>query len=168
MRRVPTSALSAADISLSVEAAFWARVQFDWRPNACWLWLGGTEGDEGRGRVKIDGRRRAQANRVSYVLTHGPLKADEFACHTCDNPPCVRPDHLFSGTATENIADRTRKGRGAKGSRTGTSVLTEPQVIAILSDARSHLAIARELGVAKSTISKIKSGVNWRHMRAVP
>jgi hypothetical protein len=164
--RVPTKPLCAADISPVAEAAFWSRVQFDWRPGACWLWAGGVEGEDQRGRIKIDARRRAQANRVSYVLTHGPLAADEFACHTCDNPRCVRPDHLFAGTAIENIADRTRKDRGAKGSRAGTAILSESHVVEILADSRPHRVIAASFGVAKSTISKIKAGVNWRHMRA--
>lgn len=138
----------------------------NWLTDACWEWTGHHDGPDQYGRIKI-GRFRVQATRVAYVLTHGPLPQGYFVCHTCDNPKCVRPDHLFAGTPQDNMRDKMEKKRHAFGSRTGTSVLTEPEVAAILRDVRTHRTIAEAYGVAKSTVSKIKAGVNWRHMREV-
>jgi hypothetical protein len=67
-----------------------------------------------------DGTRGiATATRVSYELAHGAIPAGRFVLHRCDNPPCVRPDHLFLGDAAANIRDCIEKGRIYRGPRTG-------------------------------------------------
>ena len=72
----------------------------------CWLWEGCID-RRGYGRI---GRERA--HRRMWQSCHGPIPAGMFVCHTCDNPPCVRPDHLFLGTHTDNMRDMVSKGRG--------------------------------------------------------
>lgn len=165
MSRVPTKPLSAADIDPLVEASFWTRANPTWRPDACWEWQGGVEGPEARGRIKLGGRRRAQASRVAYVLTHGPLSEDEYVCHHCDNPKCVRPDHLFAGTVVDNNADRTAKGRDARGERSGSAKLTNAQARIALTYPANARTTGRMFGVSKSTIQKLRQGVNWAHLR---
>lgn len=91
---------------------FWSHV--DPEPNSgCWLWSGAWNGKWnvcGYGRFNIDGVMR-QAHRWAYEHFRGPIPDGLFACHKCDTPPCVNPDHLFLGTAVDNMADMIRKGR---------------------------------------------------------
>lgn len=94
-----------------IEVRFWTKVQADTRnPDGCWLWTGGTDG-HGYAIIWHNNKARG-ANRVAWELRNGkPFPPDLLACHTCDNPLCVRPDHIFPGTALDNAHDKIRKGR---------------------------------------------------------
>jgi hypothetical protein len=65
---------------------------------------------QGYGKVYANGKHR-RVHCVAYELVKGPIPEGIDVCHTCDNPPCFRPSHLFLGTDVENAADRDRKGR---------------------------------------------------------
>ena len=77
----------------------------------CWIFTGNKTKDQ-YGRIVKDGRW-AMAHRVSYELAFGPVVKTISVLHKCDNPPCVRPEHLFLGTLADNIKDMFRKGRQA-------------------------------------------------------
>lgn len=90
-------------------------------PEDCWIWTGAI-GDDGYGRFWTagpdGGQRMLRANRYALALVVGGLDAldDLDACHTCDNPICVRAEagqtsHLYPGTDFDNMADRARRGR---------------------------------------------------------
>lgn len=86
---------------------FWERVDMS---GDCWLWTG-TLGRKGYGRVPNYPMSPWAAHRVAYMLAVGPIPGDLLVLHRCDNPPCVRPDHLFLGTNADNMRDMRAKGR---------------------------------------------------------
>lgn len=93
---------------------FWTLVE---KTDGCWLWRGTF--NHKYGQIQVRGKF-CRAHRVAYELTHGvALKTTQILCHHCDNPACVRPDHMFVGTHADNVADMVRKGRnrGGWGSR---------------------------------------------------
>ena len=134
--------------------------------DGCWEWQGGKDGC-GYGQINFGGRH-LKAHRVAYAAFNGiPIESiDKCVLHKCDNPGCVRPDHLFLGTQKDNAIDRERKqrGRDSRGENSGQNVLTQEQVECVLLDSRSHAVIARELGVSKGTVAHIRQGRSWKHV----
>lgn len=94
-------------------ARFWSYVNTS---GDCWKWLlkpnkPGSGYEYGRFAIK---RRRWLAHRAAYIIAHGEIPGKLFVLHRCDNPRCVRPDHLFLGTHDDNMADMVAKGRSPK------------------------------------------------------
>lgn len=85
----------------------------------CWMWKAGKDG-AGYGQFWLNGRKY-KAHRIAWELHHGkPFPADMVACHSCDNPLCVNPHHIWPGTITENLRDARVKGRLKLPHETGT------------------------------------------------
>src|ERR1700737_4804454 len=91
------------------ELRFWTFVD---QGAACHEWQGKLDG--GRGRF-WDGQRVVMAYQFAWEIAFGPIPKGLCVCHQCDNPKCVRPDHLFLGTRADNRADCVSKGRQARG-----------------------------------------------------
>jgi len=83
----------------------------------CHLWTGNTDGKRGYGKFYFEGRRIRSHRWLLGYLRGSWLGPDENANHTCDNPPCVNPDHLYVGTQPQNIQDMLVRGRGRSGIR---------------------------------------------------
>jgi hypothetical protein len=98
------------------------------KTDTCWLWVAGKNGD-GYGNWSLDGQS-INAHRASYVLFVGEILDGLSVLHTCDNPSCVNPDHLWLGTYKDNAQDRAKKGRNnsRRGENHGRSKLTDNQV----------------------------------------
>ena len=95
----------------AVERRFRAKIQVN-GPDECWPWSGGRH-EQGYGIFAFTSRVSRRAHRFMYTVTKGPIPTGLLVCHTCDNPPCVNPRHLWLGTTMDNHLDSVRKGRRA-------------------------------------------------------
>lgn len=164
--------LDAERLSEDVQAAFWSRVEKR-SPNECWPWHGSFD-RQGRGKFWVAGTgKHHRAPRISLIIRTGefPPKAT-FACHTCDNPACVNPDHLWWGTRSENMKDCGAKGRHPAqtkfyGSANHNTALTENDVRKIRAQYHAGVpprVLAEQYGTISSNIWKIATGRSWRHV----
>jgi hypothetical protein len=85
-----------------VEVRFWRFVDMT---GECWLWTGAKSGPNGYGKIGIDGTRTRSAHRVSFELSFGPIPKGLWVLHSCDNPSCVNPTHLYLGDRAQNMRD---------------------------------------------------------------
>lgn len=139
---------------------FWACVD---KTESCWLWNGNRK-PNGYGSFSIKGRL-VYAHRFAYMSHNDvPLSKRQEVAHICDNPPCVRPDHLFLATHKENMADMARK------CRSGQTKLTPLMAKAIRELYRRNGAtfnqtnLADMFGVHRSIVSDIVLGKTWREI----
>lgn len=94
-------------VSLPLPARFWAKVRIA-GADECWQWIG-AKSERGYGRVYVGGRS-VPAHRVSWQLLHGrEFPAELDACHSCDNPSCVNPSHIWPGSPSQNALDHFAK-----------------------------------------------------------
>jgi hypothetical protein len=126
------------------------------QPNGCWDWVGcfGKTSPYGVFYLKP---KQTTASRAAFLLFKGALSADQQACHTCDRPECVNPEHLFAGTRLDNAADMIAKGRQAKGFSLPHTKLSPQQVEYVRTSDLRVGALAKKLGVSHSRISVIRS-----------
>jgi hypothetical protein len=150
------------------EVRFWRHVD---KSGECWVWTGHKH-RFGYGLFALSGRQRVTAHRFSFYLSNGPIPDELCVCHKCDNPSCVRPNHLELGSQAYNVKDMWSKRRAnpgwAGGEKNGMSKLTEEAVRDIRSRYAtgkvSQYALAREYGVTRPLIGMIVRGQIWQHL----
>lgn len=149
-----------------VDKRFWSKV--DKRgPNDCWEWQGCVT-RKGYGFIKV-GHNTQLAHRVAWILLRGAIEDDLCCLHSCDNPKCVNPNHIFLGTREDNNLDRKRKGRGRNGPQDGSNnnhaKLTWDKVEEIRrlfnQKGISQGQIARRFNITQPTVSRIVRGLGW-------
>jgi hypothetical protein len=135
-------------------------------PTGCWEAKVGRDPD-GYGITKFHGRHR-RIHRFAYETWVGPIPEGLSILHSCDNPPCINPEHLSPGTTRQNNEDRNRKGRTSKGVQHYASKLNEQEVLEIRAEAPygvlTHRMLAEVYGVTDVLISYILSRKAWKHI----
>ncbi len=152
--------------SLPIETRFWRYVVKNDDINDCWEWIG-TKNPAGYGMIKQYGKINIMAHRLSYILFKGEFKKELHACHTCDNPSCVNPNHLFIGTDKDNIQDMVNKGRGKsnRGINNPAAKLKDSDIPIIrerLKSGELQWKIAKDYSITQSTVSSIKYNRSWK------
>jgi hypothetical protein len=151
-----------------IKERFWPKVDIK-SPEECWNYMGPYE-KHGYGIVTLFAKPRVRwlAHRLAWTLSNGEIKDGLDVCHKCDNPPCCNPNHLFTGTALDNVRDCISKGRArkAQGEKHASAKVTARQVIQIRS--MKGTATCREIGklfgLTKSGVQHIMSGLKWKHI----
>ena len=152
---------------------FWERTDQSGGPDACWPWQGYCN-DQGYGKVNSEGKKWA-THRLAFTIAYGPIPDEVDVLHSCDNPPCCNPAHLFLGDDFDNQQDAVAKGRKGgprpgymKGEGHIHAKLTEVAV----RDIRARVAsgelpddLALEFGVALRTVKDVLARRTWNHVQ---
>jgi HNH endonuclease len=145
-----------------------ARLNIDWtkvRINGqCWIWTGLSGGSWGYGRIRFQGKQKL-LHRVVWEVLYGYPK--DRVLHSCDQPRCFNPNHLFAGSQAENLADMARKGRSCRGERNHFARLT-PELVkkvrALREEDHTYFEIGQILDISKAHARDICIGRRWKHL----
>jgi len=148
---------------------FWPKVK---KTKGCWLWEG-TKNNMGYGMFMRVSPKKELAHRVSWALAYGSIPPGKNILHKCDNPACVRPDHLFIGTKKDNTQDMVKKGRNKyvahPGEKNGNAKLTKRKVLEIRGAYEtgkiSQTALAELYGVSQALIGFVITRRAWKHVK---
>jgi len=176
-----TPPLSTAEAE-AVVRRFWQRVRKA-EGDGCWTFTAKPQ-KSGHCRASIGRRRTMLAHRLSLLLHTGELASDECSLHTCDNPPCIRPSHLFKGDRGDNARDMAAKGRQflqqhperrphcpaelkARGERNHKARVTAAQVVEIrtrFAAGEKKSVLKRDYSLGFCGITGIVTGQTWKHV----
>ena len=152
---------------------FWKKVRKA-SGDGCWEWTACLN-QAGYGQFNLGGVGKGLilAHRFAWEEANGPIPEGLYCCHKCDNPACVRPDHIFLGTIADNQRDMARKGRSNQGERLTWFVkLTESDVLEIRrrynAGGVSQRELAKEFGVGRANVGYIVTGKSWAHLPLDP
>lgn len=141
---------------------FWSKIKIT---NTCWIWTGARH-DYGYGLTNFF-QYQLYTHKVSWQLTYGEIPKGKLVCHKCDNPPCVRPTHLFIGSPKDNIQDMIKKGRNRIGEKVVQAKLSPNQVRRIRKlhgPGMGYIRLSHKFGVSASQIHHIIKRISWKHI----
>ena len=150
----------------------WFEQKYKLSPSGCWEWVAARD-SRGYGRFGLDNGKTILAHRYSWEIYKGPIPPGGHICHRCDNPPCVRPGHLFLGSALLNQRDSMKKGRKTNppihsGETHHKAKLTLKKVSAIRkaysSKGVSQRKLAKEYGISQTVIGRVVRFELWRNV----
>jgi hypothetical protein len=160
--------LTERNISLLLEN----RIRND--EDQCWIYHGYRDKD-GYGVMNFTNKDKTmfkcKAHRIAYMYANDIEELDEsqHVLHSCDNPPCVNPNHLFLGDWVINNKDRDNKGRNMKGEKHWNNLLTTEQILEIrrryTSYRYSQIRLAKIYNVSKYCIYNIVNYRTWKHLK---
>jgi len=140
--------------------------------SGCWLWSGNAN-VQGYGYFQAE-KGIKSAHRYSLEKRLGrALAQGKIACHKCDTPACVNPDHLYEGTYKSNAQDTRDRGRRAKnvsaenyrrGERHHSARLADADVLAIRASRDTAPALAKRYGISRNSVIRVRSGITWKHL----
>lgn len=155
---------------MTIEERFWTKVNKN-TENGCWEWVA-AKVRHGYGRIMVQ-KKVKLTHRVSWELHNGPIPEGLHVLHRCDNPSCVRPEHLFLGNQEENMRDMVIKGRsshstGTNGENHYRAKITTKDVRDMrkkYSNSKTPLrVVAQEFGLSKTHVNKILLRKIWKHI----
>ena len=156
--------LASQRFSKNFQNRFWKKVK---KTDSCWIWNGGAINGYGHISRGSPFKGGILAHVASWNLHFGTIPERLKVLHKCDNPPCVRPEHLWLGTQKDNIHDAALKGRRSSqlGERNSHHKLTQHDVdcirIACASRSCTQRSLAMLFGVTEACISSIILGKRW-------
>jgi hypothetical protein len=141
---------------------FWRKVDINGTDD-CWEWTA-SRTDRGYGQIKVLNKVQ-RAHRIAFLLSGGVLTEEKpQVLHTCDNPACCNPKHLYAGSIQNNMKDRNERGRTQKGEKSGTARLHNEDVYKIreLYGKVSSKEIAVMFGICRAYVYDIVNRRKWR------
>ena len=136
------------------------------KSTGCWEWNGSSDA-KGYGRINI-GNKPMLVHRTSWEVFRGPIPNGMYVLHRCDNPRCIRPEHLFLGDQQMNMDDKAAKKRHrygvSRGSDHGCSKLTEKQVREIRASSGPSRIVAENYGISGRQVRDIRTLKSWKHV----
>jgi hypothetical protein len=161
--------------SIPVETRLWAKVDKSGGPDSCWAWTGSAT--KGYGRITIK-KKSVIVTRWVYERDRGKIPPGMCVCHSCDNPACVNPAHLYAGTTQQNSRDMVLRGRArsgavvcpetmSRGEDHWKAKMTVAKVIALRAEAAagdSYSTLAARYGIGTANVGQVVRRENWRHV----
>ncbi len=145
---------------------FWSKINKTSDAKGCWNWVGYKK-SSGHGQIRIN-KKTIYVHRLSYELHFGPIEKNILVLHKpepiCHNSCCINPEHLYTGTHTDNQNDRTTDGTSNRGERCGSNKLTTDKVFYIRENKYTYDEYAKMFNVSISTIYDIVNNRTWKHI----
>lgn len=160
--------IALQDLTQEFLERFWSRIH---KGDGCWEWTWSKD-NKGYGMMGMPSRNAVKVHRISWAIHYGQIPEGLCVLHHCDNPPCVRPDHLFVGTNLDNIINKMEKGRAAlpmiRGEGHGLAKLNAEQVLQIrelyATGKFSYREVGERFGVFLTNIRSIVKRESWKHI----